>query len=199
MDETKQKPNNEDEPQRSLVARGKPVYDADGKVKEIQITPGGLIELFPVYPFRQRQTDARCPITTNYGTVFNEYVELRKQRSLTEKECEDFQKSANQIDSQIRLTKDELDIIWCAIGSYKCVDIKAFLTQKCNISDPTNLSWAEIISHLKVWMCSQTDLSNSEPTETDSQQKKIGFLSEITPDDRRNEQRKPMNEKRNHR
>ena len=36
----------------------------------------------------------------------------------------------------------------------------------------------------------QADLANSEQAETDSQQKKIGFLSEITPDNRRNKQRK---------
>jgi hypothetical protein len=36
----------------------------------------------------------------------------------------------------------------------------------------------------------EANLARTEPAETDSQQRKIGLLSELTPDDRRNEQRK---------
>jgi len=56
-----------------------------------------------------------------------------------------------------QLTKEELDIIRCAVGSYECRDIKSFLIQNCNVRDPTPLSWEDIIAHCKQYLRRQRD------------------------------------------
>lgn len=62
-----------------------------------------------------------------------------------------------------RLTKMQLGVINCAVGSENMSDIKSFLIQKCNVPDPTNLAWTEILSHLKVYLHSQKAGQPAEP------------------------------------
>ena len=54
-----------------------------------------------------------------------------------------------------RLTKAQLEVIDHAVGSRGMDHIKSFLIQKCNVPDPKNLTWAEILSHLEVYLHTQ--------------------------------------------
>ena len=54
-----------------------------------------------------------------------------------------------------RLTKMELEVINKAVGSLNMSHIKSFLMQRCNVPDPMNLTWREILAHLEVYLHSQ--------------------------------------------
>jgi hypothetical protein len=69
-----------------------------------------------------------------------------------------------------RLTKIELEVINKAVGSLNMSHIKSFLMQRCNVPDPMNLTWREILAHLEVYLHSQKaeqaaeTKQNSSPT-----------------------------------
>ena len=54
-----------------------------------------------------------------------------------------------------RLTKTQIEVINRAVGSESMGHIKSFLIQTCNVPDPTNLTWREILAHLEVYLHSQ--------------------------------------------
>jgi len=53
---------------------------------------------------------------------------------------------------RLPLTEEELKIIDDIVGSREILIIKAFLTTKCNVQNVKDLSWTEILGHLKVFL-----------------------------------------------
>lgn len=113
----------------------------EGKMKVILYAKQADLKPFlPLYPFK-----------TPLQTATSHFIS--SDRSITPR--------------RIPLTESELDVIRRAVGSEKISHIKSFLTQKCNVQDPTPLSWKDIIGHLELWLSKNITPSNLEkPAET---------------------------------
>ncbi|MBN2457319.1 MAG: hypothetical protein JXB29_12420 [Sedimentisphaerales bacterium] len=100
---------------------------SDGKLKFSSKTPEQVKKqaFFPMFPFKQGQETANSVM---------------------------FSSEWPRVSRRIPLTKDQFEIIKRAVGSYRIARIKSFLTQMCSISDPTALSWDDIIAHLETYL-----------------------------------------------
>ena len=105
---------------------------------------------YPMFPFQQGQVDAR------------DLMQNSKQPNVS---------------FRIPLPERELKLIYEVIHSYKLSQIKAFLTQQCNVHDPTDLRWKDIIAHLEVYLNKQ---GSGEAVEKTSQPKKQGRKRKYT-------------------
>jgi hypothetical protein len=114
-----------------------------------------IAEIFPFYPFRQGQTDARYEITVHrrdkdeYKRLFLKFL----KNPLTKKE----HKALKQLDYELywrknRLTIEELRLIGQTVGSYDMDTIRDFLLRHCYVpqSELNDLSWEDILKRLKV-------------------------------------------------
>ena len=63
-----------------------------------------------------------------------------------------FSENPEEVAFNQRLTKKELEVINRAVGSLNMNHIKSFLIQRCNVSDPMDFTWREILSHLDVYL-----------------------------------------------
>jgi len=99
-------------------------------LKKLRENSKNLKEYFPTYPFRSGLQKA---------DGFLHYSPMC-EKSLIE--------SIGGF--QLPLTQAELAIIDKTVGSRKLSDIKCFLIQKCNVQDPLNWSWPDIIEALSL-------------------------------------------------
>lgn len=86
-----------------------------------------------------------------------------------------FSENPEEVAFNQRLMKKELEVINRAVGSLNMSHIKTFLIQKCNVPDPTNLTWRQILAHLEVYLHSQ-----KAEQETETEQKDKGSRIMIT-------------------
>ena len=113
-----------------------------------------IAEIFPFYPFRQGQTDARYKITVHRRDK-DEYIRLFKKLvngRLTKKE----HKALKQLNYELywrknRLTIKELRLIGQTVGSYDMDTIRDFLLRCCYVplSELNDLSWEDILKRLR--------------------------------------------------
>jgi len=109
--------------------------------------------IFPLYPFRQGQKDARNDILVSRKELDELKRLVRKgiKKSLTKEEHKRFVQLYNKMPSAERLTNDEIRLIWQLVGSYDMDYIGDFLIKYCNVPQPelNNISWPNILKRLK--------------------------------------------------
>jgi hypothetical protein len=176
MDESKRKPQAKAKPDVSKLKRKRLTAGDNGgdkiDARELAELLFGTI-IFPTYPFRQGQTDARWRINIPLfpNELFDEYKRLfrlmllLRQRALTPQERKEFNQLAILLEQRMPLTGKELDLIMQTVGSYAMSKIGKFLQQRCNVpqSELNNLSWTDILEHLTL----QADLASKQKKETE--------------------------------
>lgn len=137
--------------------------------------------IFPFYPFRQGQKDARNDILVSR----KELDELKRlvgkgiKKSLTKEEHKRFVQLHNKMPGAERLTNDDFRLIRQTVRSFDMDKIGDFLIRYCYVSpsELNNLSWPAILKRLKSLLHSllqmkrlQADFTNRKQNELQTAQ-----------------------------
>ena len=90
-----------------------------------------------------------------------------------------FSENPEEVAFNQRLMKKELEVINRAVGSLNMSHIKSSLIQRCNVPDPTNLTWGEILAHLEVYLHSQKAENPAEPEQNIAPTKRRGIRARL--------------------
>ena len=108
-----------------------------GKSKDT--THKGLQRYFPMYPFKSKLDRV------------DDFLYFSPDHT----EAEILQKAGGGL--QIPLTQKQLEIIDQTVKTRNITNIKCFIIQKCNVQNVVDLSWDDILGHLKFWLTSRQE------------------------------------------
>jgi hypothetical protein len=155
---------------------GKAVKNADGELENpFNRVLQDTAYIFPLYPFRQGQTDARNLILVHRRDL-DEYKRLLfKKTRLTKKEYKTFKRLAWEMACRDPLTEKELSVIEQTVGSYDMDVIGAFLMEHYHFTrtELNDRTWYQILHNLRSFLGLkqrrikelQADLASTKPAE----------------------------------
>lgn len=131
---------------------GKTVKNADGESENVLLQR--FVEIFPLCPFQQGQTDARYPILVFRKDIetCNHFFKISQQRPLTKKECKEWERAGNKVARGDPLTMEDLNFILELVGSVSLDEIAAFLMKSYPFftqAGLNTLTWYNILTSLR--------------------------------------------------